>query len=52
LQIYRFSERRGLNPDEFNIGLEEWLLPVGGHDIGEFAGLEFSGEPERKLQLV
>ena len=47
-----FSERSGLNPDEFNIGLEEWLSPIGGHDIGEFAGLELTGEPVRKLQAV
>ena len=46
-----FSERSGLNPDEFNIGLEEWFSPVGGHDIGEFAGVELA-EPVRKLQPV
>ncbi|MCO5591133.1 hypothetical protein L7F22_045114 [Adiantum nelumboides] len=34
--ISAFCERKGLSPEEFSVGLEEVLLPLGGHDIGQF----------------
>lgn len=38
--ISAFCERKGFGPEEFSVGLEEVLLPLGGHDIGQFAGQE------------
>ncbi|KAI5060223.1 hypothetical protein GOP47_0025135 [Adiantum capillus-veneris] len=42
--ISAFCERKGLDPEEFSVGLEDVLLPVGGHDIGQFDGQEIAAK--------
>lgn len=53
-QISAFCERKGFGTEEFSIGLEKELLPIGGHDIGQFAGQQSAVEavPPELLSAV
>lgn len=48
MQIADYFQGGGAPPEEFAVGLHHEFQPLGGHDIGQFPGLD----PERQKDEV
>lgn len=44
MQIADYFQNGGDSPGEFAIGLQNEFSPVDGHDIGQFSGLNSTGQ--------
>jgi hypothetical protein len=55
MQVADYFASRGERPEEFAIGLDDSLIRVEGHDIGQFPGLDSQkpqvAEPQLTLSI-